>query len=389
VGVARGLGVDGAGEIELFNDLTGAEIEVVKDDLEEVAISLALSNSAVRVDVNGERLCDTDGVGDLDKAAAAELSSNEGLGNPASSVSSRAVDLGRILTGEGTTTVSTPTTVSINNDLTTSQTSITVGTTDDELARGVKVENGLVINELSRDDLADDVLTELALDGLVSHSLVVLSGDDDGVDTDRNRDTVLHLVEDRDLSLTIRADPRASAVLADLSEASTELGSEDVSKGHELLGLISSITEHVTLVTSANLLGGLVDVDTLGNIGGLLLNSNDDVAGLVVNTLLGVVVADLLEGLAHDSLVVHLSLGSDLTEDHDHASLGASLASDLGVGVLLKASVKDSVRNLVADLVGVTLVHGFRGEQEVALGDFEVGAHAREVFLRGWKGAER
>jgi hypothetical protein len=46
-----------------------------------------------------------------------------------------------------------------------------------------------------------------------------------------------------------------------------------------------------------------------------------------------------------------VGLGGDLTEDHDHASLGASLAGNLGEGVLLEERVEDSIRDLVAKLV--------------------------------------
>ena len=56
-------------------------------------------------------------------------------------------------------------------------------------------------------------------------------------------------------------------------------------------------------------------VKTLGDIGGLLLNGNKDVTGLVVETLVRVVVTDLLDGVSDDGLVVETGVGGDLTED--------------------------------------------------------------------------
>lgn len=90
---------------------------------------------------------------------------------------------------------------------------------------------------------------------------------------------------------------------------------------------------HDTLVTGTVVLESTV-VETLGNVGRLLLNGNEDVAGLVVEALVGVVVTDLLDGLTDNLLVVDAGVGGDLAEDHDHTGLGSGLTSDLGVGVL-------------------------------------------------------
>jgi hypothetical protein len=84
-------------------------------------------------------------------------------------------------------------------------------------------------------------------------------------------------------------------------------------------------------------------VETLGDVGRLLLNGNEDVASLVVETLVGAVVTNVLDGLTDDLLVVEASLGGDLTEDHDHTGLGGSLASNLGEGILLQAGIEDSI----------------------------------------------
>jgi len=82
------------------------------------------------------------------------------------------------------------------------------------------------------------------------------------------------------------------------------------------------------LVTSSVVLEVTV-VETLSDIGRLLLNSDENVAGLVIETLLGRIVSDTLDGVTDNLLVVDVSLGGDLTEDHDHTSLGSGFASNL------------------------------------------------------------
>jgi hypothetical protein len=132
VAVLGGLAVDGVDEVELLDNDTGAHVEVGLDDLDELAG--ALVGGAVGLDEDGERLSDTNGVGELDEGTAGKLGVDERLGDPAGEVGSRAVDLAVVLAGEGTTTVSTPATVGVDDDLAASETGVTLRTTNDEVA---------------------------------------------------------------------------------------------------------------------------------------------------------------------------------------------------------------------------------------------------------------
>lgn len=103
------------------------------------------------------------------------------------------------------------------------------------------------------------------------------------------------------------------------------------------------------------------NVDATGNVGALLLQSHNDVHGLVVQacvrakttttqsevrgrvgcggnntsrrqqrqerTLLNVIVANALDGVADDLLVVNSGGGGDLAKHHDHAGLSGSLCA--------------------------------------------------------------
>jgi hypothetical protein len=132
VAVLGSLEVDGLGEVELLDDDTGPEVEVLADDLDKLVRGLV--RCAVRINIDRERLGNTNGVRELDEGTTGETGGDEGLGDPATDVGGRTIDLGEILTGEGTTTVGTPATVGVDDDLATSQTGVTLGTTDDEEA---------------------------------------------------------------------------------------------------------------------------------------------------------------------------------------------------------------------------------------------------------------
>ena len=57
---------------------------------------------------------------------------NERLGDPASEICSRSIDLAVVLAGESTTSVGTPATVGIDDDLAAGQTGVTLRTANDE-----------------------------------------------------------------------------------------------------------------------------------------------------------------------------------------------------------------------------------------------------------------
>jgi len=220
------------------------------------------------------------------------------------------------------------------------------------------VVDGLVAEVLGGDDLLDDLLLDLLAELLSGDIGRVLSRDNNGVDALRDNGTVVVLVLNGDLGLGVGSEPGQRTVAASSGHGSVQLVGEEESEGEELGCLVSGITEHDTLVTSTELLESLLVVKTLSDIGRLLLNGDEQVAGLVVKTLGRVIIADVLDGVTDDLLVVELGLGGDLTEDHDHTGLGGSLASNLGEGILPEASIEDSVGNLISDLVGVALTDG-------------------------------
>jgi hypothetical protein len=78
VTVGSGLEVLGPLEAELLDNDTRTEIPIVLDDLDELGIGLLAS--AVGVDVDGEGLGNTDGVGELNENAASKASGDEGFG---------------------------------------------------------------------------------------------------------------------------------------------------------------------------------------------------------------------------------------------------------------------------------------------------------------------
>lgn len=86
VAVLCGLEEDWLGKVELLDDNSWTKVEVVVDDLDELVRGLV--GCSVGVDVDGQWLGNTNGVGKLDECTTSELGVNKGLCDPSSDVSS-------------------------------------------------------------------------------------------------------------------------------------------------------------------------------------------------------------------------------------------------------------------------------------------------------------
>jgi hypothetical protein len=119
-------------QCEITDKTAWSEVEVSEHDLKKVAISLSGLGGTIGIDVDGKWVGYTDGIANLDKDAFTESGLDEGFGDPSSGICSTAVDLGWVLSGESATTMSTPATIGVDDDLTSGKTGITMWATTSE-----------------------------------------------------------------------------------------------------------------------------------------------------------------------------------------------------------------------------------------------------------------
>ena len=126
-------------------------------------------------------------------------------------------------------------------------------------------------------------------------------------------------------------------------------------------------------------------VDALRDVGALLVDADQDAAGLAVEAVLGAVVADVLDDAADDRGDVDVAVRADLAADDDQTGGGEALDGTAHVvsaspccrpsvdealgrklGLARDDRVEHGVRDLVAHLVRVTLGHRLGREQVLA-----------------------
>jgi hypothetical protein len=220
----------------------------------------------------------------------------------------------------------------------------------------------LGIVQILRQDGLDDVLEQVGLDerGHVDAGCVLGGEDDIG---DLHRATVL--VAHRDLGLAVWAQIGQHLCLADFAEPAGQLMGEGDGQWHELWGLVAGEAEHHALVAGALRVEDVfvVDVrallhgmgDALADVWRLLVDGHQHAAGFVVEAVLGVCVADVLDGLPDCGGHVDVRLRGDLAGDDDGAGGQKGLTGDASVRVVLEDGVQNRIRDLVGQLVRVTL----------------------------------
>ena len=127
---------------------------------------------------------------------------------------------------------------------------------------------------------------------------------------------------------------------------------------HQLGRLVGGVAEHHALVA------GAAGVHALGDVARLLVDGRDHGAGVGVEAVERVVVADGGDDAANQALEVDVGLGGDFAGDDDEAGRGQGFGGHAAVGILLEAGVQDGVGNLVGNLVGMTFGDGLRGKQK-------------------------
>ena len=185
--------------------------------------------------------------------------------------------------------------------------------------------------------------------------LRVLAGDDDGVDA---RGLAVLVVLHRHLALAVGAQVGQLAVLADGGELAGELVGQRDGRRHQLRRLVGGVAEHHALVA------GAAGVNALRNVARLLVDGRDHGAGVGVEAVERIVVADGGDHAAHQALEVDVGLGGDFAGDDHQAGGGQGFGGHAAVGVLLQAGIENGVGNLVGNLVGMAFGDGLRGKQK-------------------------
>src|SRR6266480_2706278 len=155
VAVVGGLRENRTKQIELLNDVGGLETECLKNRaLDRFFIDAAGGKC---IDMNAERFGVTDRVGELHFAFRCESGRDHIFRDPASHVSSAAIDFARIFSGKCAAAVSSHSAVAIDNDLSTGQAGVALRAADNEVSGRIDEKLCFGGQHLRRQNFFDDL----------------------------------------------------------------------------------------------------------------------------------------------------------------------------------------------------------------------------------------
>src|SRR6266545_7433514 len=143
VAVRGGLRVDRSPELEIADDRSRAEVEVLADEVGDPRQRDLLRPEAL--DLDRERMGDPDRVGDLQLAALGQAGGDDVLRDVARRIRRGTVDLRRVLPREGAAAVPCRAAVGVHDDLASCEPGVAHRPADDEPARRVHVQEVAIL----------------------------------------------------------------------------------------------------------------------------------------------------------------------------------------------------------------------------------------------------
>lgn len=261
--------------------------------------------------------------------------------------------------------MSTPSTVGVDDDFTSSDTCVSLWSANDESAGGLDVVDGAFIKESFGDDGFDDMFHDLCSEVFGCDFLGVLGGDDDGVYSQGDEMTRgILTVFNSDLCFSRLADLTERGILESGRSQAIEpsrrrraISLFRLCAKRIVIGNSSGVSSvaypniipyqstrrapiSIYLIPSAEIFKSSLDVDTICDFRGLLLDSDEDITCLVIESLVAAIISDLLNGLTDNLLIVQRGLGRDFTENHNHTRLGRSFTRNLGKGIFCETGIE-------------------------------------------------
>jgi len=287
--------INGSVQLQIINHRSRREREKLPYKL--TYLFLAYLRGPFGINQHRYGLSDTDCVRELDFAGVCKAGSDDILRDVAGHIARGPVNLRGVFSAETAAAMASSAAVGIDDDFPSCQAAIGIRAAIDEPAGRVYVVNDFFIDEFFRQNGQNDFFDDLFSQVFVLYRRVVLSRNDDCVDTLRFSIFIFHGY----LAFTIRSEPGKLFRKPCLFESQRKGLCERDRKRHKRRGFSAGVTEHNTLVTGTLFfVQAGAFVDALSDVEALLFDVDEDCAAFIVETNLRAGVTDFSDCIADD-----------------------------------------------------------------------------------------
>ena len=139
-----------------------------------------------------------------------------------------------------------------------------------------------------------------------------------------------------------------------------------MSQRHIILSLVSSITNHETLITGSDIFLLSVYMHSVCNLARLFVQSYNNSCCFVVHPDIDRVITNFFNSLSDSLFNIRICFSTDLSKYHADRIFDCSLACNHRVRIFWKTSIKDGIRNIVTQFIRVTTGNTLRGEEKMS-----------------------
>src|SRR5439155_21113755 len=199
---------------------------------------------------NRNRLGYTDGISELNFTFVGQTRGHNIFGHITGRVSCATVNFGRVFSGKRSSPMSRPATVTIYNDLSSGQSSISARPANHECAGRVYPIFSFGIEQVGRHYSFDYLLDHVLSDLFIRHILFVLGRKHNSIQVGR----LAIYVFDANLTFAIRSKVIERSGPSELCEFLNEMMGQNYGSRHQFWSLIASVTKHQPLISRPLLL---------------------------------------------------------------------------------------------------------------------------------------
>ena len=363
--ISCSLSIDRTTKIQHLDNASWAQVKVLGNQLFQNTVANLASAKGINHD--GHRSSYANSISQLYLCLVSQTSGHNVLCYITGCIGTGTVNLRWIFAGESTATMTSHTAIGINNNLTASKTAVPLWATDNKLTSWVDEILGFLAEKFSRNNSLDYILNHILANLLQSNAFIMLSRDNNSINSYR----LAILIGNSNLSLAIWAEIWQCAILAHLSQTTSQTMCQSNWNRQILRSFVGSITKHHTLVTSTSsffliqiaLASFQSLVNTLSNIWGLLVKGNKNTASICIKTELCSGITNLTNCISYDFSNIHIALGGYLASNMSLTSGNHSLTSYTTIWILGQNSIQNAIRNLICYFVRMSLSNRLRGKK--------------------------